>query len=198
MSKNIDLENADLINAIRQYSNKVYRAVYLPSKYAIISTITNGVSGVTYIRPGGNVPSVLEDVDYDSGLVDIADIASTQLVKEAMQRGYSIDEILSPTPALNLSEEDRQYLLVYADHFEENGRQALASLFRDIAAESVKHSTRQRTDKPLPSIRVCRALRLIWGEHGDALAVENPGETRPIDLSDLKEALDNLKRVGGL
>jgi hypothetical protein len=72
------------------------------------------------------------------------------LVQEALERGYALNELVSSTPAFDLSEEDLQYLLVYADHFEEKGKGILAGFFRKIVVESVKHSERKWMPKILP------------------------------------------------
>jgi hypothetical protein len=63
-------------------------------------------------------------------LPDIDDVWH-QLIHEVRLRGLA-GSVASITPTVDLSEEDRQFLLVHADYFEEKGNLALASLYRDI------------------------------------------------------------------
>ena len=70
-----------------------------------------------------------------------------ELTDEALHRGYTLDEIMSPIPVCVLSKDDQEHLSVYADHFEDVGNLHLAGILRSIIEYSKKHATRKWNSK---------------------------------------------------
>lgn len=141
-----DLENTHLINVIRHVLKRVNKVEMKPAEPFTLQVgglLTDYLAEREYIALSELAfREMLMDEQYRNDKKILH-----ELTDEALQRGYTLDEMLSSIPVYTLSKDDQEHLSVYADHFEEVGNMNLANFMREIIKESKKHAVRTWSNK---------------------------------------------------
>jgi hypothetical protein len=163
------ISNADLLQVIREFYIDKIKEYFESCFRSSVPTLTRGVSGYVpatlasnelYYSTAGGGPiysppnsSVYSPPNSSAGATRYyatVDRGTTYITRdrvdwmrkwllEATRRGYTIDEILSDVPTFELTKEESESLLVFADFFEEKGSTFLSKFFKDLVSNANKH-----------------------------------------------------------